>query len=76
VEYAAHPVFGILVPQSVPGVPAEVLNPRDTWSDKEAYDKKAAQLAQLFIKNFEKYSSQASDEIKSAAPKVVIEEVA
>ena len=73
VEYVAHPVFGVLVPQSVPGVPAEVLNPRDTWTDKEAYDKQASHLAQLFIKNFEKYSAQASDEIKSAAPKVVLE---
>src|SRR5690606_33323561 len=75
VEYVAHPVFGILVPQSVPGVPAEVLNPRDTWADKEAYDKKAAHLAQLFNKNFEKYASQASDEIKSAAPKVATEAI-
>jgi phosphoenolpyruvate carboxykinase (ATP) len=73
VEYVPHPVFGVLVPQSVPNVPAEVLNPRDTWTDKEAYDKKAAHLAQLFIKNFEKYAAQASDEIKSAAPKVIME---
>jgi phosphoenolpyruvate carboxykinase (ATP) len=73
VEYVAHPVFGVLVPQSVPGVPAEVLNPRDTWADKEAYDKKASELAGLFNKNFEKYASQASEEIKSAAPKAVLE---
>lgn len=71
VEYKAHSVFGVLVPQSCPNVPAEILNPRDTWSDKEAYDKKANELAQLFIKNFEKYAAQANDEIRSAAPKVL-----
>jgi len=71
VEYHAHPTFGILIPQSVPNVPAEVLNPRDTWADKEAYDKKANELAQLFVKNFDKYASQASDEILSAAPVVM-----
>jgi phosphoenolpyruvate carboxykinase (ATP) len=73
VEYVPHPVFGVLVPQSVPGVPSEVLNPRDTWADKEAYDKKASELAERFNKNFEKYASQASDEIKNAAPKAVYE---
>jgi len=71
VEYTAHPVFGVLVPQSCPNVPAEILNPRDTWTDKEAYDKKANELAQLFVKNFAKYADQANDEIRSAAPKVM-----
>lgn len=69
-SYVPHNVFGVLVPQSVSGVPAEILNPRDTWSDKEAYDKKAAELAGLFIKNFEKYADQANEEIMAAAPKV------
>ncbi len=72
-DYIPHPVFGVLVPQSVPGVPAVVLNPRDTWADKEAYDKKASELAGLFNKNFEKYAAQASEEIKSAAPKAALE---
>jgi phosphoenolpyruvate carboxykinase (ATP) len=69
VEYVPHSVFGVLIPQSVPGVPSEVLNPRDTWADKEAYDRKAAELAGLFVKNFQKYAEGTSDEIKSAAPK-------
>lgn len=69
VEYTAHNVFGVLVPQSVPNVPSEILNPRDTWADKEAYDKKAAELAGLFVKNFEKYADQANEEILAAAPK-------
>lgn len=71
VEYKPHPVFGVLTPQSCPNVPAEILNPRDTWSDKEAYDKKANELAQLFVKNFEKYAAQANEEILGAAPKVM-----
>lgn len=71
VTYTPHSVFGVLVPQSCPNVPSEILNPRDTWTDKEAYDKKANELAQLFIKNFAKYADQANDEIRSAAPKVM-----
>lgn len=70
-EYDAHSVFGVLMPKAVPGVPAEILNPRLTWADKEAYDRKANELAQLFVKNFDKYASQANEEILSAAPKVM-----
>lgn len=72
VEYVPHPVFGVLMPTSVPNVPAEILIPRNTWADKEAYDKKANELAGLFVKNFEKYAAGANEEIRSAAPKVMI----
>jgi phosphoenolpyruvate carboxykinase (ATP) len=48
-----HPVFNLRMPKSCPGVPNEVLNPRNTWSDKAAYDKQAAELRALFRKNFE-----------------------
>ncbi len=71
VEYTPHPVFGVLMPKTCPNAPSEILNPRDTWADKEAYDKKANELAQLFVKNFDKYASQANDEILAAAPKVM-----
>ena len=71
VEFEAHPVFGVLMPKACPNVPDEILNPRNTWSDKDAYDKKANELAQLFVKNFEKYAAQANEEICSAAPKVM-----
>lgn len=74
VEYQPHPVFGVLMPQSAPNVPSEVLNPRDTWQDKESYDRKASELAGLFIKNFEKYASEANEEILAAAPKAVVVE--
>jgi phosphoenolpyruvate carboxykinase (ATP) len=70
VAYTADPVFGMLVPDSCPAVPAEILTPRNTWADKEAYDAKAKDLAQQFIKNFEKYAGGASEEILAAAPKL------
>lgn len=70
VEYTTDPVFGLNIPTNVPGVPAEVLNPRNTWGDKAAYDAKANHLAQLFNENFAKYSDFADDEIKAAAPSV------
>jgi phosphoenolpyruvate carboxykinase (ATP) len=71
VEFEAHPTFGVLMPKSCPNVPSEILNPRETWADKEAYDKKANELAGLFVKNFEKYAAQANEEIMSAAPVVL-----
>lgn len=73
VEYVPHNVFGVLKPQSCPNVPSEILNPRDTWEDKEAYDKKASELAALFVKNFEKYADQANEETLAAAPKVAVD---
>jgi len=75
VEYVPHPVFGVAVPQSCPDVPSEVLNPRDTWADKHAYDLKANELAAAFVKNFQKYAEFANDEILAGAPKVASEVV-
>src|SRR4029450_3932039 len=49
------PVFGFHVVTSCPGVPSEILWPRDTWADKAAYDAAANNLARLFIENFKKY---------------------
>jgi len=57
------------VPTDVPGVPSQVLNPRDTWPDKAAYDEKARHLARLFIDNFKQFADQASPEVLAAAPK-------
>jgi phosphoenolpyruvate carboxykinase (ATP) len=70
IDFETHPVFGMAVPKSCPGVPTEVLNPRNTWADKAAYDEKAKFLGSLFIKNFEKYASGVSNEILNAAPKI------
>ncbi|MDB4912501.1 MAG: pckA [Gemmatimonadetes bacterium] len=61
------PVFGLAVPQSVPGVPVEVLDPRGTWADGGAYDTQAKKLAEMFRKNFEKFGSVA-ESIKAAGP--------
>ncbi len=69
-EFEAHPVFGMMVPKECPGVPSEILNPRNTWANKEDYDAKAKDLAEQFIKNFSKYASAAGKETLSAAPKV------
>jgi phosphoenolpyruvate carboxykinase (ATP) len=71
VEYKAHPVFGFDMPTSCPDVPSELLIPDTTWNDKEEYMRKAYDLAAMFVKNFEKYASQANDEILAAAPKVM-----
>ncbi|HAI77360.1 MAG TPA: phosphoenolpyruvate carboxykinase (ATP) [Microscillaceae bacterium] len=69
VSYTPHAVFGVQMPNECPQVPAEILNPRQTWSDKEAYDAKANQLAGEFNKNFEKYAEFANAEILAGAPK-------
>ncbi|MEO5814909.1 MAG: phosphoenolpyruvate carboxykinase (ATP) [Gemmatimonadaceae bacterium] len=61
------PVFGLAVPQAIPGVPNEVLDPRGTWSDAAAYDTQAKKLAEMFRKNFEKFGSVA-ESIKAAGP--------
>ena len=68
IEFENHPVFKFAVPKECPGVPCEILNPRNTWADKNAYDEKAKHLANLFIKNFEKYASDVNKEILNAAP--------
>lgn len=55
VAYETHPVFGFDVPQTCPGVPAEILNPRDTWPDSHAYDAKARELRDMFDKQTAKF---------------------
>ncbi|MCY7330965.1 MAG: phosphoenolpyruvate carboxykinase (ATP) [Saprospiraceae bacterium] len=70
VQYEKQPVFGLAMPASCPDVPTELLNPRNTWADKEAYDQKVQELAGEFIENFKKYEDQASAEVKAAGPQV------
>lgn len=69
VTYETHPVFGYAMPTSCPNAPAELLNPRNTWADKTAYDAQANKLANMFVKNFEQYAAGVSKEILDAAPK-------
>jgi phosphoenolpyruvate carboxykinase (ATP) len=63
-----HPVFGLHVPKEVPGVPTEVLDPRSTWDDKDAYDEQARELADLFAENFKKFEAQVNEEVLKAGP--------
>ncbi|MEX2233698.1 MAG: phosphoenolpyruvate carboxykinase (ATP) [Cyclobacteriaceae bacterium] len=70
VKYQTHELFGLAMPVNCPGVPAEILNPRNTWKDPDAYDHLANELANAFLKNFEKFSSYASEEIMAGAPRV------
>ncbi len=69
VETKQDPIFGLPVPVSCPGVPAEVLWPRNTWQDKDAYDAAAHNLAHRFQENFAKFVDQVTDEVKQAGPK-------
>jgi phosphoenolpyruvate carboxykinase (ATP) len=69
-ETRADPWFGFQVPTSCPGVPAQVLDARGTWSDGEAYDAAARKLATLFQRNFHQYEDGASDAVKQAGPRL------
>ena len=60
------------MPTECPNVPSEILSPRNTWADKEAYDKKANTLADSFAKNFTKYEEYANEEIMAGSPKSVV----
>jgi len=66
VEFSTEPAFGLSIPVSCPGVPSEVLNPRNAWADKNAYDRTAADLAAQFEANFKQFN--ASAEICAAGP--------
>ena len=68
-KYTTDPVFGLSIPATVPNVPGEVMNPRDTWPDGAAYDAQAKKLAGMFAKNFEKFGSNVADKIRTAGPK-------
>ena len=70
VEFEIEPSFGLSVPKSVPGVPSDLLKPRNSWKDAAAYDKMAADLAARFEKNFEQFD--APREIKEAGPRAVV----
>jgi phosphoenolpyruvate carboxykinase (ATP) len=70
VGFATHEVFSVEYPTSCPGVPDGLLDPRNTWRDKDAYDKTANMLAESFVRNFQRYAEFASPEIMAGAPRI------
>jgi phosphoenolpyruvate carboxykinase (ATP) len=69
VEFRIDPNFGFQVPVAVPGVDAKILDPRETWADKDAYDAKAKALVQMFINNFAQFADHVDEGVRQAAPK-------
>ena len=69
VEYVHDDVFNLDVPMGCPDVPSEILQPRETWADKDAYDAQAAKLAKMFADNFAKKYPNMPENIKNAGPK-------
>jgi phosphoenolpyruvate carboxykinase (ATP) len=67
--YSVDPIFNVSVPQSCPGVPSEVLQPRNTWSDPAAYDAQAHRLARMFGDNFKSFEAEAAPDVVAAGPK-------
>lgn len=70
VEFRTDEYFGFAVPTALPGVPSEILNPVNTWKDKDEFDKTARALVGMFQKNFAKFEAQVDAEVRAAAPDV------
>ena len=68
-SFENEPFFGLAIPTAVPDVPGEVLNPRNAWTDRNAYDAQAKKLAGLFAENFKRFESHAAPELLAAAIK-------
>jgi phosphoenolpyruvate carboxykinase (ATP) len=66
-EFTPDPFFGLMMPKAVPGIPSTVLNPREGWADKAAYDRTAQNLVGLFEKNFQGFSGGVSEDVLAAA---------
>jgi phosphoenolpyruvate carboxykinase (ATP) len=69
VSYKRDPVLNLDVPQAVPDVPVEVLDPRSTWSSPAAYDEQARRLARMFTDNFKTFEEDAAPDVVAAGPK-------
>ena len=66
-SFRRDPFFGLMIPESVPGLPPEVLDPRSAWADKAAYDRTARELVARFERNFEAFAEQVGEEVRAAA---------
>ena len=65
---APHPVFGVQVPSSCPGVPDDLLDPRCSWADPDDYDLRATRLAEKFAANFKRFAGRVSPEVAASGP--------
>jgi phosphoenolpyruvate carboxykinase (ATP) len=65
VKFSPHPIFKVLIPETVPNVSSEILNPESTWSDRDAYYHQANKLAQLFQKNFSRFDIHDENILKA-----------
>ena len=66
-KFRTDPFFGLAIPESAPGIPADVLDPRASWADKAAYDRTAADLVKRFEENFAKFEGGVDASVKAAA---------
>ena len=72
-EFRKDPNFGFDVPVSVPGVDSNILDPRSTWADKDAYDRTAAKLVDLFVENFTEFAEHVDHGVRQAGPQVAVQ---
>jgi phosphoenolpyruvate carboxykinase (ATP) len=70
VPTVTDPIFGVEVPTSCPDVPSELLQPRTTWADPDAYDRQARALAHMFVENFAAYADGVSPSVRAAGPRI------
>ena len=68
IDTRTEPFFDLNIPMHIEGVPDNVLNPRNTWSDPEHCDEQAARLVQMFIENFKQFEGSVAGEIRAASP--------
>src|SRR3546814_20742400 len=71
-EFRKDPNFGFLVPVAVPGVDTALLDPREAWADKAAYDRTAEALVQQFIDNFAQFADHVDEGVRQAAPQAAV----